>query len=974
LFADLSDSTRLGGQLEAEDYAELLAGWRAICRDVIPRHGGLIARMQGDGLLAIFGYPAAREDDVRHACEAALELHAAVTALPVELPGRARLTAHSGIHGGLVLLAEGDIELGRFELLGDVPNIVARLSSLAAADDVLVSAETLGPFRHHFNTSARMDLVLKGRDEAMPAYRVLSQAALAGRFEAGHPARARPFVGRNAELNQLREHLRTALAGTPQCVVLAGEPGVGKTRLLGELLRHGAAAPFRVLTGYCVDQLSAEPLQPFAQMMRALHAAGDAAAVRAQLMQEAQLQPLLLVVDDWQWADEASRRLLDALLAACAANRNPVCALLTHRDRPDELTQAGATLMDLAPLSTQEAAALAGQLVPDADPFLLAEIGRYAGGTPLFVEELCHSAAASGAQGLQGVKVGGRAWLNALIVSRVERLPAEQAALVRMAAVLGLVFPQWLLHSLTGLQADSPAMQALAASDFIFPGVQAGTLRFKHGMTRDVIVEAVGKRERTALHRRVAQVLMAHMAHLAQTAEQKAEQTVAGGQAPGADELIEPLAYHCAAGALHAEAATAAERAGDKAMAASALDRARAQYDAALKALDATGPLDHAGQLRWCGIAQKLGMACVFDPLALADGLATFERGAALARASGDLSALAKAEYWLGYLYYAKGMPRRALPHCEAALNLAAQLGDQKLAAQVRATLGQALLSATQLPRARQLLDESLDAKRSQARPGSGMAVGSAYILACKGYALADRGQFSLADECLSEALQLLGDAPHQVGASVRHWISVVRHWQGYWEEAARMGSEAAAIAEQVKSRQQLAMGRALAGRARWKQSGQAQGLQALREATAWIDARKGGLAMSLNHGWLVEVAVAEGRLADARQHAVALMQRARQDDFLGLALGCRALAAAASAGGEHARAAHYLRQAESAAQRRESAHEAACNALAWAEWSAAQQQRGEAARHLEAARLGFETLRMWWHLEQAKRLADRLQ
>src|SRR5438067_9098531 len=104
LFSDLSDSTRLGELMEAENYAAMLAGWRRLCRDIIPRHGGHIARIQGDGVLALFGYPEVREDDGRRATEAALELHAAVSTLPSGGLNAAPLTLHTGIHAGLVYL------------------------------------------------------------------------------------------------------------------------------------------------------------------------------------------------------------------------------------------------------------------------------------------------------------------------------------------------------------------------------------------------------------------------------------------------------------------------------------------------------------------------------------------------------------------------------------------------------------------------------------------------------------------------------------------------------------------------------------------------------------------------------------------------------------------------------------------------------------------------------------------------------
>jgi class 3 adenylate cyclase len=110
-----------------EDYAELLGAVRQIYLETVPRYGGMVVRVQGDGLLALFGYPQTREDDGRNAVAAALELHERVRALPHALPDGFSPSLHSGLHSGLVLLRSGDIDLGRFELLGTVPNIAARL-------------------------------------------------------------------------------------------------------------------------------------------------------------------------------------------------------------------------------------------------------------------------------------------------------------------------------------------------------------------------------------------------------------------------------------------------------------------------------------------------------------------------------------------------------------------------------------------------------------------------------------------------------------------------------------------------------------------------------------------------------------------------------------------------------------------------------------------------------------------------------
>lgn len=127
VFADLSQSTELSELMETEHYAAVLAALRQVCQDTIPRHGGMVVRTQGDGLLALFGYPTTREHDGRSAVAAALELHERVRDLRVELPRGRTLGLHTGIHSGLVLLRSGNMELGRLELLGPVPNVAARL-------------------------------------------------------------------------------------------------------------------------------------------------------------------------------------------------------------------------------------------------------------------------------------------------------------------------------------------------------------------------------------------------------------------------------------------------------------------------------------------------------------------------------------------------------------------------------------------------------------------------------------------------------------------------------------------------------------------------------------------------------------------------------------------------------------------------------------------------------------------------------
>ncbi len=1004
LFCDLSDSTRLAGLMEAEDFSTLLATLRLHSREIVAKHGGRIARIQSDGVLAIFGYPEASEDDGRRATEAAIELHAVMAQLTVEVSTglRESLALHSGIHAGLVFLTEGDVERGRFEVLGPVPNAASYLSDLAERGTILVSEETLGAEAHFFDKGARYLVDLPGLPNQVAVYQVFGRATVKNRYEARAMRGFAPLAGREDDLRSLRSHLREAIAGTPQCVAVVGGPGLGKSRLIAELMRPESTSGCLVLRGYCESYLGAEPLQPFLQMLRSIFQinpdlpavdassametifaklgplseksrnaltnvvsnatrnseapqvpqGGTIAAIYELLGTLASAQPLLLVLDDWQWADDASRNLLDAIRLMPGR----IFVLMAMRvSGEDDIVAPASRIIELQPLNPQETGRTVEHLLPGADPFIISEIHRYAGGIPLFIEELCHSMAAGGGDRPLEQRLVGAAWLNALIESRVARLPSVQAEIVRTAAVIGNVFPAWLLERVTGFGGHDPQVRSLAALDFLYPGEQTGMLRFKHGITRDVVYDAIGVHQRKAMHLRLAAVL--------DNADAQAAH----------DGAFEALAYHYAAAGVPEDAAKYAELAGDKAMAAPALDRARAQYAAALSALDKQSPMRRETQLQWCGVAQKLGMACVFDPLALADGMAIFERAVALARQTDNLAAIARAEYWLGYICYAKGLARRAVRHCEVSLELATAIDDQRLAAQVRATFGQVLVSACEYDRGLLLLDSALDSKRNLRAPGSSVAVGSAYTLACKGCMLGDRGLFDQADECFQEATYLLGDTLHQVASSVRSWISAVYMWQGRWEEALQIVQGSARIAEHVRSRQLLAMSRALGGYCTWMLTEDPAGIQAVREAISWIEARKGAFLTSLLYGWLVDGALTTGEHAEARRHAARLFMRARQSDRLGEAMGCRALARSAAMSGDHGHADHYLGLATRAGEARQSLHEAAVTQLCRAEIELERGDVGTARALVEESRAAFERMKMRWHLAQTERLIFRL-
>lgn len=1003
LFADLSESTRIAAALEAEVYADMLLTLRRASEEIIARHGGTIVQFLGDGVVAIFGYPMAREDDGRRATEAALDLHESVRNIPLEtrLSWRKALGMHSGIHAGLVLVDEGDLVRGRLQLIGDPPNIAARLADEAADGEIMVSAETLGPGADFFHTDGPHLLKLAGRAVPLATYRVIARAAAGRVLEARARRGLSAFVGRQTELGVLGGALQEAMAGKLRRVAVIAPAGVGKTRLAEEFLRRARALGCQVCRGYCESYLGAEPMQPYMQILRSIFGieysmspvdaaaqfdaklqriAPELAVHRGALLQMLSLdtqpeetrnasraapeqavaalrelfakfaldKPLVIFIDDWQWADHATRVVAGAIQGI--TDRSILEFIATRELEPGDASLGDALTLRLAPFSEEEAEETILRLLPGVDPFVAAEIRRNSGGNPLFLEELCHNASQNSGTGRYLSSPSSAAWLDTLIESRVARLPEQQAGLVRTAAVIGNVIPAWLLEKLTGCGENHPMVQALAAQDFIYPAAGAGTLRFKHGIARDAIYAAVGLRERRVLHARIAEAL-------------------ASGAEGAREDAFESLAYHNYAAGNAGEAARYAELAGDKALAASALDRAQTQFHAALDAIDQMEP-SPANYERWSAVAKRLATACVFDPAR--EQLQVFRRAVALAVAHNDVHAAANAEYWLGYINYGLGEAQVAIGHFESAQAKANALGSSPLTAQLRATLGQARAAACDYDAALELFDGALSIKRQYHSP-SRPSVGSAYTLACKAAVLGDRGRFEEAYECLRDAREGLRGVHHVVEGSVLCLQSSVLLWQGRWEEARRSAAAAEQVAERVKSLYFLAMSRSLGGYADWVLTRSPQSLQGIADATSWLESRERSLFISLNHGWLTEALEASGQLAQARKHAARALRRARKGDRLGEAMTWRALARTAASGQGRKTVQSCLDRAMKAAQARGSPHEAAVTQLCAAELALARGARQEAAALLDQASAAFERMGMAWHLEEAVQLRGKL-
>ncbi|MGN6100704.1 MAG: adenylate/guanylate cyclase domain-containing protein, partial [Devosia sp.] len=248
MFCDLADSTRLSTELDPEDYRELIRSYQQACAAIIARQGGFLARYLGDGLLAYFGWPQSNEDDAERAVNAGLGIVAAVRGLPRK-DGARPLAVRVGIATGPVVVGDiiGEGAAEEAAVTGVTPNLAARLQQIAAPDSVVIAPATRLLLGDLFVYQSLGPRELKGIGQAIEPFLVTAARPIGSRFEATRGQQLRPLVGRRHELALLEERWESARQGEGQAVLLAGEAGIGKSRLVQALIEHVGGTPhFRI--------------------------------------------------------------------------------------------------------------------------------------------------------------------------------------------------------------------------------------------------------------------------------------------------------------------------------------------------------------------------------------------------------------------------------------------------------------------------------------------------------------------------------------------------------------------------------------------------------------------------------------------------------------------------------------------------------------------------------------------------------
>jgi class 3 adenylate cyclase/tetratricopeptide (TPR) repeat protein len=553
LFCDLVGSTEIAARLDPEEWRETVAGYHRAAAEEITRFGGHVAKYLGDGVMALFGYPEAHDNDGERAARAALAILEAIARLD-RTSGRSKLSARVGIDSGAVVVGAG---AGKdADVFGDAPNIAARVQAVAEPGTVMITEATQRLVSGLFVLEEHGAESLKGIERPVKLYRVARSSGVRGRLEAGAAVRGMTsFVGREDELRLLMNRWERVREGQGQVVTIVGEAGIGKSRLLQRFRAEigsdshtwleCATAPFYQNTPfYAVEELLRQSLhwdQRFAALEASLAAAGTSSGEAAPILPPARPldlasskaagltpeqerkrllanlvgwtldatrnQPLVIATEDLHWADPSTLELIQLMVEQGATSR----LLLLYTARPEFRAQwpmrAHHTQITLNRLSAQSARAIIAEVMASkalAGETIEAVVER-TGGVPLFVEELTRAVLEGGAS-LAGRAIP--ATLHDSLMARLDQLGAAKE-IAQIGAVIGSEFSYELLRAVHPIADLEKRLRTLVDAELIYVrGIAPNaTYRFKHALIRDAAYEALLKSRRKELHLRVGQAI-----------------------------------------------------------------------------------------------------------------------------------------------------------------------------------------------------------------------------------------------------------------------------------------------------------------------------------------------------------------------------------------------------------------------------------------------------------------------------------
>jgi class 3 adenylate cyclase/tetratricopeptide (TPR) repeat protein len=572
MFCDLVGSTALSAQLDPEDLREILHSFQRCCTESIRLYGGHIARFFGDGVLAYFGFPKAREGDAEGAVNAALKIVELVTAIRMAR----RLEVRIGIATGLVVAGDliGRGSAAEFALVGEAPNLAARLQALAAPNQILLATGTRRLLGRSFELLDLGNQDIRGLNQPVRVWLVVGPNPVASRFDARQTSTLNALIGRGLELALLNDKYDQASCGRGQLLLVSGEPGIGKSRLIVSLREQLVAVPYRLISLQCsayhtntawypviryleraaeimpdepsakldklrafLDQLSqqsAETISLFASLLSI--PTGDRYpplaltpsqqkretfnALLALLENQTKQMPAILVFEDVHWIDPTSLELL--MLIRDHVARWKMLAILLFRpelnlgwSRLPHITNIVVNRLDPEHVTVMIQSIAEDVSLPQA---VMNEIVAKSDGVPLFIEEMTKAVLEFKATREVELLADFRSsitvpdTLHESLMARLDQV-APMKSVAQIAAVLGREFSLELLQAIASQSEDDvrAAIERLLGAGLVFRSSDAGeqSFTFKHALVRDEAYASLLRDERRRLHRRAADALRA---------------------------------------------------------------------------------------------------------------------------------------------------------------------------------------------------------------------------------------------------------------------------------------------------------------------------------------------------------------------------------------------------------------------------------------------------------------------------------
>jgi class 3 adenylate cyclase/tetratricopeptide (TPR) repeat protein len=576
MICDLVGSTALSARLDPEDMGAVIDAYQATCARIMLSYDGFIADFRGDGIFAYFGYPRAHEDDAERTVRAALDIIAAVMRL--ETRAGEPLSVRIGIATGLVVVGDlgGKDSLRQHSVVGDAPNLAARLQTLVEPNTVVVADSTRRLLGSLFRLSDLGRHELKGVSEPIGAWVVEGLSASESRFKAIRRAGQADIIDRKGEMKFLLERQRQAWKGEGQIMLISGEAGIGKSRLAATLAERVVKEPYTQFRYQCspynvnsalrpiieqmeraaefksddiseirLDKLEAllnkgpSQVQTVAPLFAALLSLpfGDRypaltfspaeqrrrtlAALLDQFEGHARLQPILILLEDAQWADATSLELFDLVVER--ARQLPILALITFRSEfePPWIGLDNVSTLTLARLESEYSESIVTQVT--GGRALPAEVMRHivakTDGNPLFVEELTKAVLEGGilAEHADGYRLDGPlpplaipATLQDSLMARLDRLVSVKE-IAQIGAAIGREFSYSLIRLVVARDetALKHALTELEQAELVYREGEPpeAVYSFKHALVRDAAYESMLKSRRQQLHGQIARAL-----------------------------------------------------------------------------------------------------------------------------------------------------------------------------------------------------------------------------------------------------------------------------------------------------------------------------------------------------------------------------------------------------------------------------------------------------------------------------------